>query len=76
MEPVELIVVAEGVVFVGVRDGTGGVGQLPHASAAVIAIEARRPGARDDLLLADALQAVGVLALDCAGPDSSSTTCG
>ena len=54
--------VAEGVELVSVADRAGGIGQEADVPVAVIAVEARRPGAADFLVLADALQAVGVRA--------------
>jgi hypothetical protein len=56
--------VAEGVVLVGVGDRACGTGQLPDAAPAVVLVEARYPGAVDNLVFTDALQAVGVGARD------------
>lgn len=52
--------VSKRVIFVAVGHCAGHAGQLPHVAAAVIAVEARRPDAIDDLVLIDALQAVGI----------------
>ena len=56
--------VAEGVVVVGVGDAACKARQLAYASESVVAVEAGRPCALDLLVLADALQAVGVGALE------------
>jgi hypothetical protein len=55
---------AEGVVVVAVGDRPRVARQEAHIPVAVVAVEARRPSAIDLLILADALQAIGVGAGD------------
>ena len=56
--------IAEGVVIIVIRYYGVQIRQLANTSEAIIAVEAGRPRAVDLLVLADALQAVGVRSLD------------
>jgi hypothetical protein len=54
--------VAKGIVLVSIGHRRGGVGQVAYAAVGVVAVEARRPRAADELVLADALKSVGIRA--------------
>ena len=56
--------VAVGVVFILVRNNTSGVRELANRTCTVVYIKARRPCAIHHLAFADALESVGVGALD------------
>ena len=56
--------IAEGVVIIVIRYYGVQIRQLANTSEAIIAVEAGRPRALDLLVLADALEAISVTALD------------
>lgn len=53
--------IAEGVVLLGIGDGSGGIGEHADSASAVVHIEAGRGRVVNGLELADAQQTVGVL---------------